>query len=251
MEGCDGTLDGLPGELTFRRWERFGEGGAKIIWGEATAVVPEARANPRQLVIEERAAPALKELLTRTRLAHRQRFGGDDDLIVGIQLTHSGRFSHPSPLIAQHAPPLDAVKHIDSGHPLIADEYLERLEDRYVDAAALAYTIGFDFVDIKQCHGYLLNELLGARARGGRYGGDFEGRTRFVRNVVGKIRARAGHRLLIASRLNLYDGAPFVAGADGTCEQSRGPYPWGFGTNCEQPDEPDLDEPLRSRWFTA
>lgn len=84
MEGCDGTLDGLPGELTYRRWERFGAGGAKLIWGEATAVVPEGRANPRQLVIEERAAPALKDLLTRTRSAHQQRSGGDDDLIVAF-----------------------------------------------------------------------------------------------------------------------------------------------------------------------
>ncbi|HEV8573619.1 MAG TPA: NADH:flavin oxidoreductase [Dehalococcoidia bacterium] len=245
MEGCDATLDGLPGELTFRRWERFGAGGAKLIWGEATAVVPEGRANPRHLVIEERTAPALKQLLTRTRRAHRQRFGGGDDLIVGLQLTHSGRFSYRKPLIAQHAPPLDAVKHIDSDHPLIADEYLEGLEDRYAEAAALAYGIGFDFVDIKQCHGYLLNELLGARKRGGKYGGDFDGRTRFVRNVVGKIRAHSGPELLIASRLNIFDGAPFVARADGTREPSRGPYPWGFGTNCERPDESDLEEPLR------
>ena len=62
MEGCDGELDGLPGELTFRRWERFGAGGAKLIWGEATAVSPEARANPRQLLIDERTAPALADV---------------------------------------------------------------------------------------------------------------------------------------------------------------------------------------------
>ena len=51
MEGCDAELDGSPGELTFRRFRRFGAGGAKLIWGEACAVVPEGRANPRQLVI--------------------------------------------------------------------------------------------------------------------------------------------------------------------------------------------------------
>ena len=51
MEGCDGEPDGSPGELTFRRFRRFGAGGAKLIWGEACAVVPEGRANPRQLVI--------------------------------------------------------------------------------------------------------------------------------------------------------------------------------------------------------
>jgi NADPH2 dehydrogenase len=184
MEGCDGTLDGLPGDLTFRRWERFGSGGAKLIWGEATAVVPEGRANPRQLLIDERTAPTLADLLQRTRRAHNERFGRDDDLIVGLQLTHSGRFSHPKPLIPQHSAPLDAVKKIPADYPVITDAYLEELEDAYVAAAALAARVGFDFVDIKQCHGYLLNELLGCRSRPGPYGGDFDERTRFGRNVV-------------------------------------------------------------------
>ncbi|HUU12820.1 MAG TPA: flavin oxidoreductase/NADH oxidase, partial [Terriglobia bacterium] len=49
MEGCDGELDGRPGELTIRRYRRFGAGGAKLIWFEACAVAPEGRANPRQL----------------------------------------------------------------------------------------------------------------------------------------------------------------------------------------------------------
>jgi NADPH2 dehydrogenase len=246
MEGCDGEPDGFPGELTFRRWERFGAGGAKLIWGEATAVVPEGRANPRQLLIDERTAPALGEMLKRTRRAHKERFSRDDDLLVGLQLTHSGRFSHPEPLIAQHAPPLDAVKHISDDHPVLTDEYLEELEEKYVDAAALAAAAGFDFVDIKQCHGYLLNELLGGHARDGAYGGDFEGRTRFVRNVVAKIRAKLGSIILIASRMNVFDGPPFGADADGIGRcTSVGHYPWGFGHDAEEPTEPDLQEPLR------
>jgi NADPH2 dehydrogenase len=246
MEGCDGELDGLPGELTFRRWERFGGGGAKLIWGEATAVTPEARANPRQLLIDERTAPALGELLKRTRRSHRERFGRDDDLIVGLQLTHSGRFSYLKPLIAQHAPLIDAVKGIPADHPVITDSYLEELEDAYVRAATLAAGEGFDFVDIKQCHGYLLNELLACRDRSGAYGGDFEGRTRFVRNVVGKIRAKLGLGLMIASRINVFDGPPFEKNADGIGRSSvDGEYRWAFGTSTEIPKEPDLDEPLR------
>jgi 2,4-dienoyl-CoA reductase-like NADH-dependent reductase (Old Yellow Enzyme family) len=246
MEGCDGELDGFPGELTFRRWERFGAGGAKLIWGEATAVTPEARANPRQLLIDERTAPALGDLLKQTRRAHRERFGRDDDLIVGLQLTHSGRFSHPSPLIAQHAPPLDSVKHIPEDYPVIADAYLEELEDKYVNAAMLAAAAGFDFVDIKQCHGYLLNELLGSHGRDGRYGGDFDRRTRFVRNVVGKIRARLGTNLIIASRVNVFDGPPFEKDATDIGQPAaNGAYKWGFGTSVERPTEPDLNEPVR------
>jgi 2,4-dienoyl-CoA reductase-like NADH-dependent reductase (Old Yellow Enzyme family) len=246
MEGCDGTADGRPGELTFRRWQRFGAGGAKIIWGEATAVVPEGRANPRQLLISEETAPDLERLLAATRRAHRQRFGSEGDLIVGLQLTHSGRWSHRTPLLAQHIPPLDAVKQVSPDYPVLDDGYLERLEDRFAEAAALAWRIGFDFVDIKQCHTYLLNELLSARRREGRYGGDFDGRTRFIRNVVGNIRSRTSHDLILASRINVYDGPPFVKGEDGVGRPTTsGSYPWGFGTNPERPLEPDPSEPLR------
>ena len=188
----------------------------------------------------------MESLLKRTRRAHKERFGRDDDLIVGLQLTHSGRFSYMKPLIAHHAPPLDAVKGIGADHPIITDSYLEELEDSYVAAAALAANIGFDFVDIKQCHGYLLNELLACRDRSGAYGGDLAGRTRFVRNVVGKIRAKLGAGLMIASRVNVFDGPPFEKDADGIGRSSAGgTYRWGFGTDTESPIEPDLEEPLR------
>ncbi len=62
MEGCDGNLDGTPGELTLRRYRRFGAGGAKLIWGEACAVVPEGRANPRQLLIAAGRADETRQI---------------------------------------------------------------------------------------------------------------------------------------------------------------------------------------------
>ncbi|MEX0785018.1 MAG: NADH:flavin oxidoreductase [Dehalococcoidia bacterium] len=246
MEGCDGTLDGRPGELTFRRWERFGAGGAKLLWGEATAVVPEGRANPRQLLLSPDTAPDIGRLLRAARAAHRERFGRDDDLLAGLQLTHSGRWSHPAPVLVRHAGPLDALKQIDPDAPVLSDDDLEQLEERFVDAALLARDIGFDFVDVKQCHTYLLNELLASRSREGRYGGDFDSRTRFARNVIARIRDRAGDALMLASRVNVYDGPPFVEGPDGDGRPAvEGEYPWGFGTDFGDANELDLDEPLR------
>jgi len=240
MEGCDGTLDGRPDELTFKRWEAFGRGGAKIIWGEATAVVAEARANPRQLLLNGETIGDFERLLQRARQAHRDRFGRDDDLVVGLQLTHSGRWSHARPLIVRHHAAIDRVKGADS-EPL-DDGYLERLEDRYADAAERAAAIGFDFVDIKQCHTYLLNELLASRTRAGRYGGSLENRKRFVTNVLGKIRSRAGDRLAIATRLNVYDAPPYGKGADGLGEPVTGGES-GFGVG-DDGVQPDLSEPL-------
>src|SRR5215213_169673 len=135
MEGCDGTPDGRPGELTFRRYRRFGAGGAKLIWGEAAAVVDEGRANPRQLLASDGNAAGLERLLSACRHAHREAFGKDDDLLVGLQLTHSGRYSHRRPLLACHCPLLDprtvldrATKRTaDASYPLLKDDYLERL----------------------------------------------------------------------------------------------------------------------------
>ncbi|HID24697.1 MAG TPA: NADH:flavin oxidoreductase, partial [Planctomycetaceae bacterium] len=107
MEGCDGTLDGHPDELTYRRYRRFGAGGAKLIWGEATAVAEEGRMNPRQLWINDKTAGSLERMLAQCRQAHRETFGRDDDLVVGLQLTHSGRFSYRKPMLATHDPLLD------------------------------------------------------------------------------------------------------------------------------------------------
>lgn len=240
MEGCDGTLDGRPDELTYKRWEAFGSGGAKIIWGEATAVVPEARANPRQLLLNEKTAGDFDRMLQRTRKGHRDRFGRDDDLVIGLQLTHSGRWSYPNPLIARHHEAIDRVK--GAGRQPLDDAYLEQLEDRYVDAAERAAVAGFDFVDIKQCHTYLLNELLASRSRDGRYGGSLDGRMRLVANVIAKIRARVGDSLMIATRLNVYDGPPFAAG-DGNIGVPQTEGDPGFGVGADNVT-PDLGETL-------
>src|SRR5215470_7675091 len=126
MEGCDGTLDGRPDELTFRRYRRFGAGGAKLIWGEAAAVVEEGRANPRQLLLNDANAADFERLLRVAREAHREVFGGDDDLIIGLQLTHSGRYSHRRPLIAFHDPLLDP-RTVGPNSPLVSDEYFRGL----------------------------------------------------------------------------------------------------------------------------
>ena len=151
------------------------------------------------------------------RTAHRDANGTDSDLLFGLQLTHSGRYSHPRPIIATHDPLLDPRTVADKAtgakvtpdYPLITDDELKRLVDDYVTAAKLAVEVGFDFIDVKQCHRYLLNELLGARNRPGRYGGSYENRTRFAREAIQAVRAAVPAHIVIATRMNVYDGIPF------------------------------------------
>jgi len=240
MEGCDGELDGRPGELTFRRFRRFGDGGAKLIWGEACAVTEESRATPRQIWLNDATRPDFARMVEECRAAHRAANGDDADLLIGLQLTHSGRYSR-RPIVATRDPLLAGRNEFADEAPLISDDELQRLIACYVKGASLAVAAGFDFVDIKQCHRYLLNELLGARNRPGRYGGSFENRTRLPREIIQAVRAALPSRTLIGVRLNAFDGVPFDAAGNPVSNRTAAN---GWGISIDNPLEFDLSEPL-------
>lgn len=256
MEGWDGETDGRPSELTRRRWLRFATSGAKLLWGcEAVAVVPEARANPHQLLLNPTTAPSLAGLREEMLRAHRERFGSTDDLLIGLQLTHSGRFSRPreqtrlEPVIAYHHPILDSKFPACASREPVSDAEIALLVRAFAEAARLARDAGFDFVDLKHCHGYLGHEFLSARTRPGAYGGSFENRTRFLRELVSAVRD-AAPGLEIGVRLSAFDSLPYAPDP----ETARGvpaqppdspPYVWGFGVNAEDPRQPDLSEAKR------
>jgi len=253
MEGCDSAPDGRPEELTWRRYERFARGGAKLIWFEATAVRAEGRANTRQIWIHKGTVDEFARLLEAIRRIHRERFGSADDLLEPLQLTHSGRYSVPRRIIACHNPAVDRTTGVPADYPIISDDELERLEDDYVEAARLAAKAGFRAVDIKATHGYLLNELLSARFREGRYGGSLENRTRFIRNVTGKIRAVLGKRIMLCMRLGCYDGVPYgpqPPSNAGVPLEYPVPYLFGWGVDPNDPMKEDLTEVKQAiRWF--
>lgn len=217
MEGCDGTADGRPGELTKRRYYRFAKGGAGIIWYEATAVMEEGRANPRQLWIREDNLDSFQrqvEEIKETAL----RENGYEPLVM-MQATHSGRYSKPygtpAPIIAYNNPLFEKENPIPADR-IVTDEHLDRIGEALVKGAQLAEKAGFDGVDIKCCHRYLNSELLSAYHREGRYGGSFENRTRLLRESVQGAIAGCSKDFIVSSRLNVYDGFP---------------YPYGFGVS--------------------
>jgi len=227
--------------LTKRRYDRFATSGAKLIWFEATAVVEEGRANPCQLWMHAGNTGDFARILERTRKLHRETFGHADDLLDVLQLTHSGRYSYRQPLVAYNHEVIDKL-----GTQVLDDDYLEGLEDAYVVAAQRARDCGFRAIDLKLTHGYLGIELLGARTRAGKYGGSFENRTRFARNVLRKIRDAVGKDLILAVRLAVHDGVPYKidpATKRGYPAKVRIPYPHGFGNNLDSPEEDDLTEP--------
>ncbi len=208
MEGWDGLADGRPSELVRRRWQRFGQSGAGLVWGEATAVRHDGKANPNQLVLDETTVDDIAEL--RTLL--------DPSQVTVLQLTHSGRYARPSsdgpaPRTLYQHPFLDDRDDVDSSN-LLSDEEIDELVEHFIAAAALAEQAGFDFVDVKACHGYLGHEFLSARTRRGRYGGDLSSRSNFLSSVIAGIRD-AAPRIGVAVRLSLFDFVPHIAGEGG------------------------------------
>jgi len=257
MEGWDAETDGRPSENTKRRWQRFGTSGAKLIWGgEAVAVRPDGRANPNQLMLNastEREIGAMRESLI---AAHREAMGNDDGLVIGLQLTHSGRFCKPNdhhqqePMILYRHPILDRKFKLKPDHPLMSDGDIRQLIGDYVATAKRAEALGFDFVDLKACHGYLGHEFLSAKTREGDFGGSLENRTRFLREIVTEVRAEAP-RLKLGLRMSAIDSVPFrpdpaLSGPEGlgpgTPEEFTAPYCYGFGLDENNPLQIDLTE---------
>ena len=230
MEGCDGTADGSPDELTIRRYDRFAKGGAGVIWFEATAVMREGRANPRQLWIHKNNIDEFKREVERIKQTA-VKGNGFEPLVI-MQATHSGRYSKPdgapAPLIAYNNPIFEKDNPIDKSR-IVTDEYIDTVKEALIEASLLAEKAGFDGVDIKACHRYLNCELLSAYTREGRYGGSLENRTRLLRESISGAKEVCGKDFIVSSRLNVYDGFP---------------YPYGFGVSKDGSTAFDPTEPV-------
>jgi NADPH2 dehydrogenase len=262
MEGWDGTTSGGITPDVLRRWQRFGESGSKLIFGgEAMAVRPDGRANRNQLLIGPQTKADLAKLRETLLAVHQQHYGTTDDLVIGFQLTHSGRFCKPNdharlePRVAYRHPLLDRPFKVTSDAQVWTDSELDRLVEDYAAAARIAWDVGADFVDIKHCHGYLLHELLGAFTRPGKYGGSFENRTRMLHDIVAAIRA-SGNRIDLAVRLSAFDFVPFQPDPALSLPGKPGPgvpfdfsnclpYRYAFGVDQRNPIAYDLTETFR------
>ncbi|MBZ2174071.1 hypothetical protein K8M07_02215 [Schnuerera sp. xch1] len=232
MEGGDASEDGKPTELTFRKYERIARGGVGLIWLEAVSVSKEGKSNDKQLWITEENWTDFKKLNDLIKSSAKQEFGEDHNPLTILQLNHSGRYckvkGKRKPIIATHKKLLDDKLGISKDYHLVTDEYLREVEEDFLQAARLAKKAGFNSVDIKSCHGYLLAELLSAYERGGKYGGKFENRIKLLVDIIDRIREDEYCKgLILSSRLNIYDAVP---------------YPQGWGVN-KSSLNPDLNEP--------
>ena len=211
----------------------------------------DGRANPNQLALGPHAEADLVSLRTHLVEEHARATGRTDGLVIGLQLTHSGRYARPNPggrwepITAYAHPVLD--RRFPAGTPVrtFTDAELDALVGDFVRAAIVARAAGFDFVDVKHCHGYLGHELLSAWDRPGPYGGA-TGRTTFLRRIVEGIR-RDAPGLAIGVRVSAFDAVPFRKDARGvgTPEADMASYRNAFGLLADPAAAPDL-EPARA-----
>jgi 2,4-dienoyl-CoA reductase (NADPH2) len=234
MEGRDSCPDGSPSELTFRRYRRYGAGGWGLIQFEACAVWRGGRSSDRQLAIGPSTEKSLAALLEAARDAARSAMGQNHSPLCLLQLQDAGRYRHATgttPGLTVPYPLLDRRAKVPEDTPPLSDEDIEKIQDKMTEAAVRAEKLGFDGIDIKSCHRYLGSELLAAHLRPGKFGGDFDGRTRFLRELTERIRgAVKSSDFLVTSRMNLFDGFP---------------YPYGWGCDRSDPPKPDMTEPLK------
>jgi len=235
MEGGDSDEKGSPTELTYRKYEKIARGGSGLIWLEAVSVSEKGRSNDKQLLLTEETVEDFKKLNDLIKSSAKEEYGQDYNPITILQLNHSGRYckknGKSSPVIATHKKLLDDKLGIDENYPVVNDEYLKELEDDFVRASRLAKRAGFDGIDIKACHGYLLSELLSAYEREGDYGGEFNNRTKLMLDIIDRVNTdKECKGLIIASRMNIYDSVP---------------YPQGWGVKKSGNLDVDLEEPKK------
>lgn len=231
MEGADSLPDGSPSDYTTRRYVKEAVGGAAIIWFEAISIAEEGRSSQTQLLLTKDNLAAYQKLTAAVKEAGMKANGYAPYLI--LQANHSGRYSNPdnkpAPMIAYRHPELEQYRIADDSC-IVSDDYLKGLEEKFGEAAALAKQAGFDAVDIKSCHGYLLAELSSAYTRPGPYGGSYENRTRLLKNAILAAKPYEDDSFMVTARLGIYDGYA---------------YPYGFGVSEGSGLTPDLTEPIR------
>lgn len=231
MEGADSTPEGAPSDYTVRRYVNEAIGGSSVIWFEAISIVEEGRSSKTQLLLNQDTLEEFKKMTAAVKEAGMKANGFAPYLIM--QANHSGRYSNPgntpAPMIAYRHPILEQYRAADDSC-IVSDDYLKSLEEKFGEAAVLAKEAGFDAIDIKSCHGYLLAELASAYERPGIYGGSFENRFRLLKNGIRAAKVVEDDSFIVTARIGIYDGYP---------------YPYGFGVNPESGETPDYTEPIR------
>lgn len=193
--------DGSPSEALVRLYTRLGRGGAGLLITGNAILDPGGRTE-RHNVLMDRDHGA--------RLADWARAAKAEGSALFMQLSHAGRQTGRNVTwrpVAPSAVKLDRKGGLFSTPQPLTLAQIETLVARFARAAAMAEAAGFDGVQIHGAHGYLVSQFLSplANRRTDRYGGDLEGRMRFLLEIVRAVRQQTGRGFSVAVKLNSAD----------------------------------------------
>jgi 2,4-dienoyl-CoA reductase-like NADH-dependent reductase (Old Yellow Enzyme family) len=216
MEGNDGENSGQPSERTVNRYIELAKGGWGAVQIEATSVAETSLARVNGMIINRRNLDSIKRLVDAFRK-------NNDGSLLFIQITHSGERSGPfservtlTPGDRGDMP--DGPR--NAGARFLSGDEIEKIKDRFIEAALLAEEAGLDGIDLKLCHGYFGAEMLRpSNTRDDKWGGSFENRTRFLREAITAIKSGLRSRdFILGSRFPAFEGIRGGCGSAGPDE---------------------------------
>lgn len=217
---ADAAENGAPSEDTVRRYtDVIREKAYGIVVIEPTAISADARESEQDLAISAENAESFQALIDAVKSASTEAHGFAP--VVIALLTHAGHHAlKPAAFDLSASLPHDV--------PLLKDEELNALLITCADAAKAVVQAGFDGIALNAADRSLFGESLAAFHRDGKFGGDFDDRTRFLRDCYTAMKMVVSDKLFFTIRLCLSDGIP---------------QPDGWGMAFEDLSAPDLYEP--------
>jgi 2,4-dienoyl-CoA reductase-like NADH-dependent reductase (Old Yellow Enzyme family) len=212
MEGNDGESGGRPSERTVNRYVKLAKGGWGGVLIEATSITETSLARINGMILNRKNIDAVKRLVESYRKHNNSG-------ALFIQITHSGERSGPFSERVTLTP--DGMRRRagqkDTDTRYLSTGEIETIKDQFILAARLAEEAGVDGIDFKMCHGYLGGEMLRpSNTRDDKWGGSFENRTRFLREVTQGIKAGLRSKdFITGSRLSLFEGIRGGCGSAG------------------------------------
>jgi 2,4-dienoyl-CoA reductase-like NADH-dependent reductase (Old Yellow Enzyme family) len=204
------SVDGYPNDWHLVHLGGLARGGAGLVMQEATSVTPEGRITPADAGIWEDAQADAYEPIT--------EFIQAQGAVPGIQLAHAGRkASTEQPWVGDgYVGDWPAPKELTA-------EDIHRLVRAFAGAAERALEAGYGVAEVHGAHGYLLHQFLSplSNHRTDEYGGDLEGRSRFLVQVVDAVRAVWPEERPLFVRLSATDWAAGGWDVEETVELSR------------------------------
>jgi 2,4-dienoyl-CoA reductase-like NADH-dependent reductase (Old Yellow Enzyme family) len=211
------ATDGLSNDWHAAHYASLARGGAGLVIVEATAVAPEGRITPACLGLwnDEQAAGL-------ARIAAAIKAAG---AVPGIQIAHAGRKASANR-------PWEGDDHLPEGDPrgwtplapsavafgahlpkvpqAMTRDDIARVTRDFAAAARRARDAGFEWLELHFAHGYLAQSFFSvlANQRTDDYGGNYAGRSRFLRETLAAVREVWPERLPLTARFGVieYDG---------------------------------------------